>query len=223
MACSDAETEVLHGRQQKPAHRLAPRARVREAAEDERDDDVDHDEIERRARRRSRAARSNSSSARGAQRLDVGDARSARPSARRRDRACGASAPGGRGRCPTAPAGPARAPARRARPIEAARPACAPRPLRRAPAADARPSGPLRPRSVSPDRVVDVWRHQHQHTARADGDRARRPSTAAQSTGPVMPLRDEIVEDPFGGRRRARAGRARGPAPEHDDRPVEEA
>ncbi len=55
----DAKTQVLHGRQQEPAHRFAPGPRVGEPSQHEADRGVDHDEIEddRRAPSRPRARR----------------------------------------------------------------------------------------------------------------------------------------------------------------------
>ncbi len=167
-------------------------------AEDEGQRRVDDDEVERRPSSVVTSPRSKSSRRDAAQQFDVGD-----PDLATVCSATATSLPAAT-RCARADA-PQRQPARATsshegerRGREAARPACALLPPRRAPAAAARPSCGGHALDRFARQVVDVGRRQRQDTPRAPTVISVPPRTAAMSTGPAMPLGDQIVERPFG-------------------------
>ena len=209
MARDDAEAQVLSGREQEPAHRLAPRPRVGKPPQDEADRGVD--------RRPGRApidsaaddAALDAGSCEARTHVDVGDAGSGH-------------GPLGDGddcdwrptrRAPTAPqreqASTTTTPASGRRAQQRARRARLGRLVERL----LQPGSPRR--AVTPStrlagQLVDVRRRQHEHAAR----RRRVISDAAvercQSTGPAMPSPTRSSSDPPGAVRAL--GRTRAPA-----------
>ena len=206
----DAKAEILQGRQEEAAHRLAPRARVRKAPEHECDDDINHDEIDDNDDGGQKLALK-IDQPRGADGFEVGDAGLRERVLRDGHELAGQCAvpPGEAPQRRQARHRPSRASAtdRSSMPGVPASSGGGERLLQTRDGLGSRARQRLAERESSTSGGISAI------TPREPTLMSEPPSSGCESTGPVSPLGDQVVEDPLGGRRRAPADRARGRAP----------